>query len=398
MYNILKRFYNFGSKYGAKFDWLLVLPYLSLCIIGIVMVYSASAGIGLTHGGFANSYVFKQFLFVIVGMTVAFFTFHLPLKKIDSMKSMGLFCLIMAVVLIYCGFFGATINGASGWIRLGPISIQPAELCKFFFIIFFAHMFKYRNNKINNAGLGKALLFRPQPLVFPLIMLGLILFQPDMGGFAINIFIILVMLIAASTSFKSLSISSFIIMFLPLIITKFFMGPIAALISNTKSYQLQRLVSFENPFIHAKTSGAQLINSFYAISNGGIFGRGLGNSIQKMGYLAEPNTDFILPIISEELGLIGVIIVLGLILTMIYRIVMIGFKTTNIYNSTICYGTAAYLTIQTLFNAGGSVGAVPLTGVALPFISYGGSSMITLSLCIGMVLKISKMEAKKVKK
>jgi cell division protein FtsW len=168
-----------------------------------------------------------------------------------------------------------------------------------------------------------------------------------------------------------------------------FLVPLSKTDLFSNSYQLQRIIAFTNPFGHATGAGQQLVNSYYAISNGGLFGVGLGNSVQKTGYLPEPNTDFIMAILTEELGAIGAICVMALLTFIIARIVLIGVRSTHPYHSLICYGVATYMTIQTLFNMGGVLGVLPITGVTFPFISYGGSSILTLSFCLGLVLNIS---------
>jgi cell division protein FtsW len=156
----------------------------------------------------------------------------------------------------------------------------------------------------------------------------------------------------------------------------------------TKRYQYQRVLAMLHPFQMEKTAGAQLVNSFYAISNGGIFGVGLGNGIQKRGYLPEPHTDFIIAVISEELGLVGVIVVLGLLAIIVIRIIQIGIRAKKNYDSLVCYGVATMFMTQIILNVGGSIGLVPLTGVTLPFLSYGGSSMLILSIALGIVLNL----------
>lgn len=136
------------------------------------------------------------------------------------------------------------------------------------------------------------------------------------------------------------------------------------------------------------------MNSYYAISNGGLFGVGLGNSIQKRGYLPEPNTDFIMSIISEELGLIGIIIILCLLAFIVCRAIYIGIHSENTFNIMVCYGVATYFALQAFVNIGGVVGFLPITGVTFPFISYGGSSMMSLTLCLGLLINVSAQEKK----
>ena len=157
-------------------------------------------------------------------------------------------------------------------------------------------------------------------------------------------------------------------------------------------YQVARFVAFLNPFGNASGSGSQLVNSYYAISNGGVFGVGLGNSIQKMGYLPEPNTDFIMSITSEELGLVGVTAILVTLLFLICRIIQVGVRADSLYQTLICYGSATFFTIETLFNIGGVLGLLPITGVTFPFISYGGSSMLILSATVGIIMNISMQQ------
>ncbi|WP_395319012.1 FtsW/RodA/SpoVE family cell cycle protein [Fructilactobacillus frigidiflavus] len=379
-------------KKRSSIDWYLMVPYIILCLFGIVMVYSASAGIGLSFGqGEATMLAEKQTFYFLIGLVIIFCVNKFFFKFILSNRFVIYLFWGLLVALLYVKLLGKTINGAAGWISLGFFSLQPAEFCKFFFIIFFALILRKRQLNIENYGLGTSFKENFFPLFIPATILLLIAVQPDTGGAAINFMIVFAMLLGASRSGKTLRnwtgiVAFFIIAFYTA--SSFF----ADVGQHIHSYQVQRIVAFHNPFLHAQTSGAQLINSFYAISNGGLAGRGLGNSIQKMGYLPEANTDFIISIISEEFGLVGIIFVLGLLYFMIIQIIQIGRQTNNLQYSSICYGTAAYLTIQTLFNAGGAVALVPLTGVALPFISYGGSSMFTLSLCIALVLKISSIE------
>ena len=159
--------------------------------------------------------------------------------------------------------------------------------------------------------------------------------------------------------------------------------------SGRLEYMYRRFTAYFNPFQYSNAEGKQLVNSYYAISNGGFIGRGLGNSIQKRGYLPEPYTDFILSVIAEEIGFIGTLVVLSLLAWIICRIILIGIRSKNTYNSLVCYGIGTFMMAEALFNIGGVSGLIPITGVTLPFVSYGGSSMIVLSLSLGIVMNIS---------
>ncbi|MFT8389315.1 MAG: FtsW/RodA/SpoVE family cell cycle protein, partial [Lentilactobacillus hilgardii] len=291
------------------------------------------------------------------------------------------------LVLIGLLAVGQTVNGAAGWIHIGGINIQPAEFAKFYLIILVADAVDRDENEltISTSHWWQAL---RHPLLIVAVMLILIFFQPDVGGAAINFAIVFIMLIASGFSWKrgvtylvGFGIAAYAFMMVVLV-------PLSES-GKIQSYQLSRITAFVNPFKHATGVGQQLVNSFYAISNGGLFGSGLGNSIQKTGYLPEPNTDFIMAILTEELGALATVAVMAILALIIFRTVLIGIRCNSTYQSLICYGVAAYLTVQALFNMGGVVGLLPITGVTFPFISYGGSSMMTLSLCIGIVLNIS---------
>ena len=159
-----------------------------------------------------------------------------------------------------------------------------------------------------------------------------------------------------------------------------------------KSYQFQRLMSFLHPFELERKGGAQLVNSYYAIHNGGLFGVGLGNSMQKRGYLPEPYTDFILSITAEEVGVIMTILLVGLLFYLMWEIMEVGINASSQFDALICFGVATILFTEALFNIGAVLGLLPITGVTLPFISYGGSSMIVLTAAIGLVLNVSANE------
>ncbi len=154
-------------------------------------------------------------------------------------------------------------------------------------------------------------------------------------------------------------------------------------------YQIQRFTAFYHPFKYSASVGRQLVNSYYAISNGGFFGLGLGNSIEKRGYLPEPYTDFILSVTTEELGFIGAAVLVILLLFIILRVYLIGIRSNNLYNRLFCFGVGTFMFVESFFNIGAVIGLLPITGVTFPFVSYGGSSMLVLSAALGMVMNIS---------
>ncbi|MCH3922542.1 MAG: putative lipid II flippase FtsW [Limosilactobacillus sp.] len=365
-----------------------MVPYLILCVTGIIMVYSSSAGIEMQNGGTPQAYLVKQTLYVILGLGVMFFFANFSLEHFRQRKFLEYSTLIMGFLLIAVLILGRAVNGARGWINLGPVNIQPVEFCKLYFILYLAdRMARARQH-------GRHFLETKSsvgPLLIALIYLILILVQPDTGGFAINFVIIAVMILACDMRW-AFGVS--MIIGVPLAL---YIGLQQAIINGWihGGYRAQRFIAFMNPFGNASGSGSQLVNSYYAISNGGIFGVGLGNSVQKMGYLPEPNTDFIMSITSEELGLVGVTAILILLLILICRMIQLGVRSNSLYVTLICYGTATFFSVETLFNIGGVLGLLPITGVTFPFISYGGSSMLVLSAAVGIIMNISIQQNKR---
>ncbi|KRM94047.1 stage V sporulation protein E [Lentilactobacillus senioris DSM 24302 = JCM 17472] len=371
-----------------KLDYFIVIPYLIMSIIGIIMVYSASANIGTQNGGSPTSYLIKQSVFVVLSLIIVTFMMFFNLNKLRNQKLLQWIEIAFYIGLVYLLMFGQSINGASGWINLGPVNLQPAEFLKFFLIIRIANFVDLKQDELMDPDDSWWLTMRPTLIRTGLLLL-LVLAQPDSGGFAINFMIVAIMLLASGIPWRrSVTILGGFILAIILSLM-FVIEPLSKMDFAKSSYRIQRFVAFLDPFGHATGTGQQLVNSYYAISNGGLFGVGLGNSIQKTGYLPEPNTDFIMAILSEELGVLTVIMILFLLMVIVCRCVLLGIRSNDTFQSLVCYGGATYLTVQSLFNIGGVIGALPITGVTFPFISYGGSSILTLSLCIGVILNIS---------
>ncbi|UQS83761.1 FtsW/RodA/SpoVE family cell cycle protein [Bombilactobacillus thymidiniphilus] len=373
-------------------DYWILIPFLLLSAIGIVMVYSASSNVAITQGYNSLFYFKRQLIYVIVGLLGCLLFY---LIKIDLLKSKVFFEYFLFLVMIMLLYLlvrkhldpNSLVNGASAWIKVGPFNIQPLELAKLSLVLYLAKILSARSLRIRQKQLVPML----QELLPPIAVAGLVtaltLFQPDLGGAAILASIIF--LLAFSSGIDLKYVAGIIIVLVIIFICGYFWFKHQLVVNSGSSYKMKRLMSFYHPFELEKSGGAQLVNSYYAISNGGLAGRGLGNSIQKLGYLPEPYTDFILSIISEELGVIGVIVVLALLGLLIMRIVYLGLKSKSSYIALLSYGIAIILFVQSAFNIGGVLGILPITGVTLPFISYGGSSQIVLSICIGIILNIS---------
>ena len=365
-------------------DYYLMVPYLVLCMIGIVMVYSASSAIEMQNGGTPTSYLIKQTIYVIMGICCLLFGANYPLKHYRTPLFLRDSTLAMIGMLLFVLVLSHAVNGAKGWINLGVINIQPVEICKIYFILYLSDRMarvRARNDHFISSGGG--------PWLVVALCLLLIVLQPDIGGMAINVMIVAVLFLACDFRWSfGISILLIIPIMCYLLVEK------AVESGLIHGYRMARFVAFLNPFGNASGSGSQLVNSYYAISNGGVFGSGLGNSVQKMGYLPEPNTDFIMSITSEELGLVGVSVILILLMIIICRMIQIGVRSNSMYEMLLCYGSATFILIEAFFNIGGVLGLLPITGVTFPFISYGGSSMLILSFTVGIIINISIQQNK----
>ena len=368
-------------------DYVLFIPYLILSGIGVVMVYSSSSYVAAQNGSTPTGYLVKQLIWVVLGLVITLVCMNLKIDIFKQTRLLGILGFAMLFVLVLLRLIGQSINGAAGWIILGPVSIQPAEFCEFYLIIYLASIISQREAHFGVARMRE--LGAQFVMLFAMILL--IFVQPDLGGATINLAIAAVILFASGISYFvgvgvfAGAVAAFEWILVPLVSRL----PQSAF---ANSYQLRRFLGFLNPFKTASGAGTQLVNSYYAISNGGLTGVGIGNSLQKRGYLPEPNTDFIMSITSEELGLIGILLIMGLLLVIVMRTIYIGVRATNTFNALVCYGVAAYMTIQAFINVGGIVGLIPITGVTFPFMSYGGSSMMVLTLSLGLVLNISALE------
>jgi cell division protein FtsW len=360
--------------------------FIILSIIGIVMVYSASmvsASKGALTGGIpieANFFMKRQFIFAVFGFVLIIFIsvyFNInALKKSNSQKVIVLGTLFL---LFLTQLIGKDVNGSKNWINLGIFSLQSSEFLKLAAIFYLAFIIDklLKNNKD----------YKLKNLIPPLGLLGVglvcVLMQGDLGGTLLTVGIIASILTYSDIKNK-IKLQIISITAIPTIIYIFY----TLVFDANTLYRMKRIKVVLDPFKYENGDGYQLTNALVSISNGGIFGRGLGNGILKLGYLPEPHTDFIFTVIAEELGLAGVIFVLLLYAFIIYKGFFYANKTNNNFYKLICIGVISYLFMQIFINTGGVSGLIPLTGVTLPLLSYGGSSMLSVSLAIGSMLAV----------
>ena len=291
-------------------------------------------------------------------------------KKYANIIIFGaLFLLIMVLI----PGIGQIRNGSRSWFGIGSLGIQPSELSKLALIIFTA---KYLSNNEKDIKKFKKGILPILLIIF--IFFGLIMLEPDFGTSMVIVVTLISMLFISNIKLSFFGIMGLIGL----------LGIVGLII--IAPYRISRIISFINPWSDPLGSGFQIIQSLYAIGPGGLFGLGFGNSIQKHFYLPEPQTDFIFAIISEEFGIVGVVILSILFLTLFIKVIRISLNSNDLFAKYLSFGLIMGIIIQTVLNISVVIGLVPVTGVTLPFISYGGSSLIVSMISMGIILNISK--------
>ncbi|MBS7577567.1 MULTISPECIES: FtsW/RodA/SpoVE family cell cycle protein [unclassified Enterococcus] len=375
-------------------DYSILVPYFVLSLIGLIMVYSSTGSNLIEVGANSMSSVIKQSLFWIVSLFLIFIVYRLKLTFLKNEVVMLIVMLVEGVLLVLTRLFAEVTNGAAGWLYIGSFSIQPAEYLKIILIWFLAFVFSRRQENIAYDGmfaLTKGKLKLTDWRVLTSIMILLVAIQPDMGNAVILILITLVMVFASGINYRWAYFTTGIAVVFSIFFIKF------VEITNGKfipRYIYARFNAFTNPFKDLQGDGLQLANSYYAINNGGWFGRGLGNSIEKKGYLPEAHTDFIFSIVIEELGLLGGILILVILIFLILRIIQVGIRSYDPFNSMMAIGIGGMFLIQLFINLGGISGLIPSTGVTFPFLSQGGNNLLVLGVAVAFVLNISASEKK----
>ncbi|MEM5016734.1 putative lipid II flippase FtsW [Metabacillus indicus] len=369
-----------------SYDYSLIAAVFALSAFGLVMVYSSSMITSILRYEVTSSYFFKkQSLSLFIG-TAAFIVIAIIPYKLFLQK--GIIKLLFYGTigsLLFVFVFGHTAGNAQSWIKLGGMAIQPAEFAKMWVIIYLSALLAKKQRYMDDF--GHAIL---PPVIFVVIVFVLILIQPDFGTALIlllNAFIVLLCSGMTLRSFMRLFVFSIAAAGLGLLLL-YVSDKLADVFSPER---ISRFTGFMDPFENMADSGYQLVSSYFAISSGGVAGLGLGNSIQKYGYLPESHTDFIMAVISEELGIIGVLIVIGLLAFIVLKGFLISRSCKDPFGSLLAIGISSMIGIQSVINLGAVAGLLPITGVTLPFVSYGGSSLILLCIAAGMLVNISMM-------
>ena len=351
----------------------LLFSVILLSLVGLLMIYSSSSIWAEYKYNDAFKYFKNQGFFLIIGVFLMIMISKIDVKLYYQKANKLLIIGFALLIVVLIPGVGTIRNGSRSWFNFGLFSLQPSEIMKIILITFTS---KYLANNQDNIRYTIKTIF--PILMMVLLAFFLIMLQPDFGSGVVLVMSIIGILFASGTNFS---------FFLKIGI----LGIIGVIILVTIApYRMARIVAFLNPWSDPLGSGFQIIQSLYAIGPGGFFGKGLGNSIQKHFYLPEPQTDFIFAIICEELGFLGALLIVLLFGFIIYQIIRIALETNDLFKKYLAFGLGFQMGLQAIINLLVVIGLIPVTGVTLPFLSYGGSSLLVSMISIGMILNISR--------
>ncbi len=353
-------------------DIILLLVTLILVTVGTTMIYSSSSIIALEKFKDGQYFLKKQLFFVFVGMAAMIIMTRTPYSQLKKWAYPGMLLSFVLLSLLLVPNLGLRRGGATRWLNLGGFSFQVTELVKITIVIFLAHLLTRKAHQLKDFSKGVLV-----PLSVPSIAILLILLEPDFGTAVIIAAILLLMLFIAGARIKHLSflVAAFI--------------PVGVALILYKEYRLTRLTAFLDPWKDANNTGFQIIQSLLSFGSGGTFGVGIGDGMQKLFYLPEPHTDFILSIIAEESGFIGVTIVIVMFAVFAFRGFMIALKAPDLFGTLLAAGLTMVIAMEAFINIAGVMGLIPLKGLVLPFLSYGGTALIMTMTAVGILLNIS---------
>jgi cell division protein FtsW len=361
-----------NKEVNQGYDYMLLIPALMLLGLGMVIIYSASSSLAEYKLGDSYYYLKRQAVFCLIGLCLMIFAKNIPNTLYRKLVYPALILSFLLLVLLFIPGIGAKVGGSSRWLRFAGFSFQPSEMAKLSLAFYLAYSMAKQGPNMSRFSIG----FLPHVLVAGIYMI-LILLQPDLGtAVIIGCWALILLFVGGARLFQ---IFAALLLFMPVVLW----------LIGQADYRLKRWWAFLNPWEDPEGLGFQIIHSFMAIGSGGIFGVGLGNSKQKLFYLPEPHTDFIFSVVAEELGLMGLTVVVVLFGMVIMRGIKIALNATDLYSSYLAMGITSFFGLQVLINMGVVMGLLPTKGLTLPLISYGGSSLVISLLGIGILLNIS---------
>src|SRR5690606_10041739 len=363
---------NYGPL-GARIDWQLLNLWLLLMSIGLVMVASASIAFAAANYGDAWFFAKRHGIYLVMGLFLALFVVCVPMSVWQRYAGYLLIATFVLLVIVLIPGIGRKVNGAQRWLSAGFISIQISEIAKFAAVIFFASFFARRYQELHFGLQG---LLKPLGVLAVIVLL--LLLQPDFGS----------TVVLSATVFAMMFIAG-VRLWHFLLLIGLGVGALGG-VAIFSPYRMQRLITFLDPWSDQFNTGYQLTQSLIGFGRGEWFGLGLGNSLQKLLFLPEAHTDFVFAVIAEEFGLVGAVLLLALFSWLILRILLLSRQclvSERVFPALACFGVAILFAVQVFINAGVASGLLPTKGLTLPFISYGGSSLMISCALMAFVLR-----------
>lgn len=372
--NINKRSKN--TRAGRfYFDSPLSIACACLLFIGYVMVASSSIHIGNKLLDNIWNYPLKQMIHIALGLVLGSYIATIPMQRWEKLGPLLFLIGLLLLIIVLIPGLGVKVNGSTRWLSLWGLRIQVSELVKFFAVIYMAGYITRHQQALRESAFGLA-----KPLMLFSVASVLLLMEPDFGS------AVVILIIAMGVMFLAgARLSQFVILFAIVV-------SLAVLMVVIEPYRMLRVTSFLNPWADPLNTGFQLVQALISFGRGGVLGVGLGNGIQKLSYLPEAHTDFLFSVIAEELGLIGVITVVGLFAMLIWRAFIIGAKAEQeeqIFSAYIAYGLGIWFGFQAFVNMGVNMGMLPTKGLTLPLMSYGGGSMMIMCCAMGLLFRVN---------
>lgn len=353
-------------------DTTLLLVAVTLTCIGVVMVYSSSAIMAAEKFNDGFYFLKRQMIYALVGFLLMIAATYFKYQNWRGIAVLSLLASIVLLSLVFVPGFGVRVGGAMRWLRLPGLTLQPAELVKLGLVLYLAHSLTRKKEKVRSLTKG----YLPYMIVLA-ILLGILLLQPDLGSAMIIAGVALSMLMVAGVRWLYI---------LPTVLMSL---PVLYFLVMQVDYRRRRIMAFLDPWDDPFDTGFQIIQSLVAFGKGGVLGQGLGIGEQKLFYLPEAHTDFIFSVIGEELGLVGVVVVTALFLMVILRGIRIALNCQDPFGRNLAFGLTMLLGLEAFVNVSVCMGLLPTKGLALPFISYGGTSLVVSLIAVGILLNIS---------
>ncbi|MCF7986328.1 MAG: putative lipid II flippase FtsW [Methylovulum sp.] len=357
------------------FDSPLSIACACLLFIGYVMVASSSIHIGSKLLDNIWNYPLKQMIHIALGLVLGSYIATIPMQRWEKLGPVLFLAGLLLLIIVLVPGLGVKVNGSTRWLSLGGLRIQVSELVKFFAVIYMAGYITRHQQALRDSAFGLA-----KPLMLFSVASVLLLMEPDFGS------AVVILIIAMGVMFLAgARLSQFAILFA-------IVASLAILMVVIEPYRMLRVTSFLNPWADPLNTGFQLVQALISFGRGGVLGVGLGNGIQKLSYLPEAHTDFLFSVIAEELGLLGVITVVGLFAMLIWRAFIIGAKAEQeeqIFSAYIAYGLGIWFGFQAFVNMGVNMGMLPTKGLTLPLMSYGGGSMMIMCCAMGLLFRVN---------